>query len=210
MPAKKADEETFEVIKSWVLDDDNSRRQLSKRHQDIYDRWNFADDLLRKYPSKKHVANAMKTKFGIQTAQAYRDIAAAQRLFNVMHPVNKDWLKNWLFEDIILLMTRAKGQPKKILENGQVQEAIDPDNETWGKCHDRLIKLFRLDADDDTKLSPEIFEQQNFFTVINIDNRNYKIELNELMRIPVSTRKKLTDALHRDINIEEAMEIMES
>jgi hypothetical protein len=189
-------ETTHDKIIAFCLDPENN--PLNDEQKKILNRLNLADDLLRRYPRTKEAAKLLQLKYpDLSRAQIYRDIADAKRLFNFTNPVDKEWVRRWVIEDCFRLIEIAKNQGTRGFK-------------AWNMARAQLIKAAQLDIRDDDKLDPSIMDQHNFFTVININGNNMKIDLEAFLELPVSTRKKLSDALNAPIEEQDAVEIMNS
>jgi len=184
---------SLDKIKKWVQDPETSR--ISESDKKIFDRLDFADTQLRRKPRKKEVANLIVAKYGITLRQAYNDIWSAQKLFGSVYPINKDWWRNWLIDDILLLIDSSKATK---------------DLKSWASAQANLIKALALDQKDDPNVDPEILGKHNFYTVININNKTIKLNMQDFQKIPVSYRKKVIDALNIPIDESDAVEIMRS
>lgn len=189
-------ETTHDKIIAFCLDPENNPLNDEQKH--ILERWNAADDLLRHYPGTRKTAKFMKWKFPeLSQAQIYRDITDAKRMFNFTDPVDKEFMRRWVINDCFRLIEIAKKQGSKGFK-------------AWNMARAQLIKAAQLDIKEDQNIDPSIMEQHNFFTVINLGGQAMKIDLAQFLEMPVSTRKKLTDALQAPIDDQQAIEIMES
>ena len=189
-------ETTHDKIIAYCLDPENN--PLNDEQKKILERWNTADDLLRHYPTTKKAARLMKFKFPeLSQSQIYRDIADAKRIFNQTDPVDKEFIRRWVVNDCFRLIDIAKKQGSAGFK-------------AWNMARAQLIKAAQLDMKEDMQLDPSIMEQHNFFTVINLGGQAMKIDLSQFLKMPVSTRKKLTDALQAPIDDQQVIEIMES
>lgn len=189
-----AEQQPYDRIKQWIIDKDNCK--LSESDKAMFNRWDEADNLLRTTPRKKVIASILCDKFKISQATAYNDIANAQRLFGSMYMLDKNWWRNFVIEDILELIEKAKK---------------DDNFKVWNAAHNNLIKAIGLDQlDNDLKIDPEIISQHNFFTVINIGGTAYKLDLDTFQNIPIATRNKIVKELDREITDIEAEEILKS
>ncbi len=188
-----AHETSFAKIQKWINDPDSNK--ISESDKKIFDRLDFADTQLRRKPRKKEAAQLIAAKFNITLRQAYNDLWYAQKLFGSIHPFNKDWWRNWLIEDIVTLIESCK---------------VTGDLKTWASAHANLVKAIGLDQKEEIPIDPEILSQHNYYTVINVDNKSIKIGLEDLIKIPLSSRKRVLDALNKPIDESEALEIMNS
>lgn len=208
MNVGRIEDADFDKIKAWALNPEAS--DLPARHKDIFERLDFADNLLRKYPVTKHVAELMQKKFAIKKSQAYKDIVWAKRLFNSTTRVDKEWWKQWIIEDIVTMMAIAKGRKAGMDENGRPVEAVDPDLKAWSMGHGNLIKILRLDQEELNLPDPEVLQQHNFYTIIQIGSQTIKMELTDFHKIPIADRRKLIQELDQPISEEIAFEMLKN
>ncbi len=194
-PALQGDT-TYDKILAHCLDPDSNA--LSEEHQRIFHRWNVADDLLRQYPRDKQAYEMMRVKFPeLSRAQIYRDLADAKRLFNYTKPVDKEFIRRWVIDDCLRMIQIAMNQGARGFKAANMARA-------------QLIKAARLEVEDKQQLDPDILSKHNFFTVININGNTMKIDMDEFLDLPVTTRKKLSDALFTPLEDQDAIEIMNS
>lgn len=195
MPKKQLAELTnYDRIKAWMLEPEKSKA-LTPTDKEVLERWDFADTQLRRFPKKKMVAEMIRKKFKGSVSRAYLDIYNAQRLFGSVHPFQKEWWRNFLIEDILVLLEAARKRA---------------DLKAWNAAHANLIKAAGLEKVDEDKVDPEIISKHNFFTVIQIGNANFKIDLDTFHSLPLVTRDKIIKELDKEIGEDIAFEIMES
>ncbi|MEA3378524.1 MAG: hypothetical protein U9Q69_02680 [Nanoarchaeota archaeon] len=204
----KAENQRFERIKNWALSQEENGRQLSEHDKRAFERYDSADNLLRKYPVKKHVAELLKKKYDISTASAYRDIEAAETIFNSVNRINKEFLKRWLIEDAMTLIAKAKGQKKRILEDGTVQDAIDTDFKAWNQAHSNLIKILGFDREDSQLPDPALFEQHNYYAVIMINGTPKKMTEKQFLELPTAKKNEVIEGFYAPIDEKDAKKIM--
>lgn len=189
----KTEDSSYNRILKWVQDPENCK--LSAKDKEIYDRLDFADTQLRRKPRKKEAANMIIAKYGVTKMTAYNYLWLAQKLFGSIHPINKDWWRNWLVEDILLLIESCKSSG---------------DLKVWATAHANLVKALGLDQKEELPVDPDVLSQHNFYTVININNKMIKVDMDDLVKIPVSNRRRIIEALSKPITETEATEIMNS
>jgi hypothetical protein len=183
----------YDRIRDHYLDRENS--SLSIEDQKILERWDFTDNLLRKFPRKKQIAGLLKERFKISTATAYNDIWYAQKLFGSVYTNDKDWWRNWMIEDGLVLIESAKAAG---------------DRKTWAMERRNLIVILALDQKEEPKVNPEIFESNQIYTIIQMGDVTIKLDINTLLNMETDTRNKLLKALNQPITEIEAEQIMES
>jgi len=209
MAKVRAEDQTLERIKHWAIGENKEgKHELSKKDQELFDRWDEIDNLLRAYPVKKHVVELVKKKFGGSTATAYRDIDLSKRLFNSVHRSEKEFMKRWLVDDIMLLISKSQGSPAKLI-GSETQKAIDPDFRAWNSAHGNLIKLLGFDRNQNELIDPSIFEQHNYYTVININGQAMKVQEDEFLNLPIAKKNDLIDGMYELISEDIAFEMIE-
>lgn len=99
-----------EVIIDYIMSPEGTV-PLNKEQEALYQRWTYADDLIR---SRKHTSNAMaqalKKKFDYSIATAWNDLAAAKRVFNTRVSIPKNYLTENHLTRIEDAMIRAEEQ----------------------------------------------------------------------------------------------------
>jgi hypothetical protein len=187
---------TYDKIVAHCLDPDKS--PLSKEHQNIFNRWNVADDLLRRYPKDKQAMIMLRKKFpDLSIPHAYVDLQNAKKLFNYTNPVNKEFIRRWVIQDCLTMIELTKSMGSRGLK-------------AWNNARLQLIKAAQLEESDKLLPDPEILESHQFFTVINIKGQHIKLDLDAFNKLPISTRKDLADLIHAPITEDQAAEIMDS
>ena len=194
--SRTALEETkYEEIKAHVLDPDNS--PLSPEKQRILERVISASKVLDKNPVQKHAVAIHQQKYpDISRSQAYEDLRLAVRLFNTLHTFDYDFWRNWLISDIV--------ENIKTCRNSRT----DKDRMTITKEHANLIKLI---GEKPEELSdPKRNEKHEFYILIQNDNRQTKVNINNLKDLPEDALRELNRAIYggNEITDVEAEEIM--
>lgn len=67
--------------------------ELSQEDKEIFERWNFADNMLRRGHTPKTIVGAMREKWDNGDSTFYRDIQNAKKLFGSLTKVDKDYEK---------------------------------------------------------------------------------------------------------------------
>jgi hypothetical protein len=196
MPKAIAAEKTsYDRIREWLTIPDEDRSRLPKADREIFNRWDFADNQLRRFPRKRQVVDVIMKKFGGSISRAYNDVYQAQRLFASVHPLNKEWIRNWLIEDILIAIELAKKAG---------------DRKALASEHNNLLKAAALEKMEEQKVDPEILSQHNFYIVVQNGKTHYKYNLESFQSLPLSTRNKIVKELDQEITDVEAIEIMNS
>ena len=193
---KQIEDQEYELIKSHILDPDNS--PLSPSHQEQLNRIRTASNLLDKSPRLKYAATMLTSKYpGLSIAQAYRDVAIARRLFTSNLSHEYDFWLTWILNDIAKTIEKCR-------------ESNPPDNATIAKCHANLIKLLGERPADN--IDPKLLEKNNFVVAIQINNSLFNIDLKNLSKLEPSVRQEITRAIldSGEITDVEASEIMAS
>ncbi len=171
---------------------------LSAVHTKIFDRWKKADDLLDRYPNQKEAITIYREKYpDLCAAQVYYDFANAKKIFNNFKSHDKDRIRTWLINDILKLIKKAAADGAKGFK-------------AWNSAHANLIKAAQLDVIEDTSIDPEILEQHNFYTIINVNGKQLKADFSVFQKLPDSTKKQLSDVINsREITEDVAFEILD-
>lgn len=196
MSKKPLTETSYDKIVQHCLQPEKS--PLSAKDQQILNRWNVADDLLRRYPKDKQAMVMLRKKFPhISTRQAYTDLQNAKRLFNYTSPVDKEFIRRWVVHDCLTMIDIAKSMGPRGLK-------------AWNTARMQLIKAAQLEEDEKILPNPEILEQHQFFTIIQIGDQQIKFDLDSFNKLPLSTRKDLADLIHSPITEDQAGQILDS
>ena len=181
-------------IQKWASDPE----KYSKLHPEdskIFERWSTADDLLRRYPSRKYCVSVLVAKYGCDQATAYRDIANAQVFFGTVNVYNKEYIKGWLIEDILKLIQTAK-------EKG--------DTKARSAAHANLIKVMGFDREDKSVIRPEDLEPHKYYAVLVNGKNAIKIDLEKLDEIPMEIRSKVVASIDDMITEDTAYQLISS
>lgn len=181
-------------LQKWASDPEKYSN-LNPEDSKIFERWSAADDLMRRYPSRKYCVKMMVAKYGYDQATAHRDLANAQVLFGTINVYNKEYLKGWLIEDILKLIQDAK---------------VKGDHKARSAAHANLIKVLGFDREEKNPIRPEDLEPHKYYQVIVMNGESVKIDLDKLDEIPLSTRAKIVNSLNTQITEDVAFEMIKS
>ncbi len=183
---------TFDKIRNWINNPDDIG--LSESDKRIYTRWDYAYDQL-KIEKPSAVVNRLVKKFGISHTLAYWDIRQAQKLFNPVIRRETEWLRDIIVEDALLQMQVAK-------------EMLD--SRAWREARQDLIKIYAIDKANVEGIDPKMLGKNNYYILVNINNKVKKLDFNKLNELPVDKRIELTDDfLYKELDSEaEAKDIM--
>lgn len=196
MPKRPHDVAVYDRIGKWISNPEKFG-ELHPADAAIFYRWSTADDFLRRFPSRKQCVKMMVEKFrtekGYCDATAYRDLANAQVLFGTVNVYNKEYIKNWLVEDIMKLIQKAR-------EKG--------DFKALNAAHANLIKVMGLDREDKSIINPEDLEAHRYYQILIMNGEAMKIDLDKLDLLPVATRSKIVNAVDNKITEDIAFEMI--
>jgi hypothetical protein len=187
----------FELIKAYVLDPDSS--SLPQEQQLVLDRVISASKILDKNPVQKHAVAIHQQKYpDISRSQAYEDLRLAMRLFNTLHTFDYDFWRTWLINDIVqnINICRTKNN--------------DKDRRIIAMEHANLLKVIGEKPEDPS--DPKRTEKHEFYILFQIDNRQIKLDVNNLKDLPTAALKEISKALYggKELTESDAEEIMNS
>ena len=185
----------YELIKAHMIDPDSSPLPVEK--QEILDRVISASKVLDKNPIQKHAVGIHQQKYpNISRAQAYEDLRIAVRLFNTLHTFDYDFWRTWLLNDIVKNIEKCRNA------------GSDKDRANITKEHANLIKLIGEKVED--LPDPKRNEKHQFYILIQNDNRQVKVDINNLKDLPEAALRELNRAIYggneiTDVDAEEIM-----
>ena len=189
---KNNENTALEHIQAWLREP--GTMELSEKETEIYDRLDYCYDQL-KIDRPVVVARKLMQKYGYTDRTAYADIQRCQKLFNPINRRDLEWIRNFIVDDAIL----------------QIQVAREKfDQKAWQRARADLLKMYEIDKRDKAVIDPDMLGRNNYFITINFGSEAKKIDMNELHKLPVDKRIKLTEFLFQDVDIEDAKIIMES
>lgn len=196
--AKKAlTDEKHELIKAHILDPEKS--PLPEQMQEQLDRVVSMAKVLDKNPVTKHAVALHLSKFPhLSETTAYRDARLAKRIYNSLHEFDFDFWQAWLINDIIRNIERCRNADSH------------HDRRVIAMEHANLLKA--IGEKPEEMPDPKRNEKHQFYIMVNVDNRSYKIDLNNLHKLPEATLREINKALAGGNEIDEqgAVEIMDS
>lgn len=179
----------YELIKAHVLDPDNS--PLSAEKQELLDRVTSASKILDKNPVQKHAVALHQQKYPhISRAQAYEDLRLAVRLFNSLFTFDYDLWRNWLLNDIVKNIEKCRNA------------GTDKDRRVIAMEHANLLKV--IGPRPDELPDPKRVEKHQFYILIQNDNRQIKLDINDLEDLPAAAIQELNRAIYGGNEITEA------
>lgn len=140
---------TFDRIFAHYIDPEKNK--ISEKEEEIRKRWSAAFSLLLNYHSPEQAVPVLENEFKISKAQAYRDIRNAMNLFGDVHRSDKEGKRYILYEYSMKLLQMA-------IKKG--------DLEAWGRSIDRLMKLARLESDDQEMVNPDKIQSHEYKLVL--------------------------------------------
>ena len=146
-------------------------------------RWITARRLMDKYPAFKVASKLFKLKFPeLSDRQVYYDFANAKRWLNGIDRHEKEWLRNWVINDIFKLIDAAKALGSKGFD-------------AWNAAQANLIKATGLDKKKEIEIDPEILEAHTFYMIINVSGQKIEVDFELFESLPAVTGKQLSDAI---------------
>lgn len=188
MPKPAIIDVTFDRIRQWVDNPDSP--ELSAKDKEIWERWDFAYDQLKKEKTPA-VVNRLMRKFGISNTQAYLDIKNAQKLLSPINRRETDWIRNFLIEDAI----------------ERRNYAIETNNQkAWAEASNTILKIYIADKNDQDGIDPKLLGHNNYFIAVNIGGKIEKLDYDKLHKLPIEKRVEYTDFLFPEIENETEVE----
>lgn len=186
----------YELIKAHVLDPEHS--PLPPDQQALLDRVMSMARLLDKQPIQRNaVAIHMQKYRGLKRTQAYEDCRLAVKLFNSIHTFDYDFWHQWLINDIIRNIERCKN----LKDDPKAFRVIAEE-------HANLIKA--LGEKPQKEIDPKLIEQHTFVLTVNLNGVPTNIDLLKFLTLPENLRKKVTDAIIPELDIQDAEVILNS
>ena len=186
-----------EIIRAHILDPKNS--QLEPEYQEMLNRAVSLTKLLDKHPIAK---NAIKYHLvlypEISQSTAYSDLNLARKLFNNWQDFDYDFWLSWTLGDITANIEKCRNS------------GLSSDRKIIAMEHANLGRI--LGKRPDEPVDAQRNEKHSFYIMVNIKNKNVKLDLNTLHKLPLNTVQDLTRALLSDDEIDDqgAAEIMNS
>lgn len=94
----------LDKIIEYLTNEETEGLKLSEKQQEMLNRYDFADNLIRKYIHRGRVANILMKKFKISKAQAYKDIRDSKIMFNSTNKLDKEYWRgvahDWIVDCI--------------------------------------------------------------------------------------------------------------
>lgn len=123
---------------------------LSESDQILYERINFADDLIRTWGRAKAKQMLLKKYEGISERTAYRIINDAIHVFGSMAKAEKDYFRNTAVDKILRALSGVEKTLFKEDEDGGVIAIDDPKNvKAYTELLAELRKTIGYDKEDD-------------------------------------------------------------
>jgi hypothetical protein len=186
----------YEMIKAHVLDPDNS--PLPQEQKDLLDRVVSASKILDKNPIQKQAVAVHQLKYpNISRSQAYEDLRLAIRLFNTLHTFDYDFWQTWLLNDIVRNIEACRNAKS------------DKDRRIIAMEHANLMRV--IGERPEETVDPKRNEKHQFNLLIQIDNRQIKLDVNSL-KDPAVLLREFSKAIYggKEITEADAEEIMNS
>lgn len=190
MTKKALTDEKYELIKAHILNPDTS--PLPEHLQEHLDRVVAMSKILDKNPVIKHAVAIHRSKFaGISKETAYRDALLARKIYNSYHSFDYDFWLSWLLNDITENIRRCRAPGRDTPENRKI----------IAQEHANLIKAIGSRPDDIP--DPKRNEKHQFYILVQINNKEVKLDLEQLRNLPENTLRELNKALFGGKEIDE-------
>ncbi len=195
--SKALHELNHELILAHIKNPEQS--PLPMEQQEVLQRVISVSKLLDRYPTLRMAVKLHKVKFPeISDVTAYADVRLARKVYNSMHTFDFDFWKSWLINDIVKNIEDCRSRTNQDVAHKRVI-AME---------HANLLKAVgeKPEEMDD----PHRNEKHNFFLMVNINNKNIKIDVNNLHKLPENTLREINTILNdnREIDEQGAAEII--
>lgn len=167
---------------------------LSEKELEIKDRLDTAFSLLTTFHSPEQAIPMLRSKYGISVAQAYRDIAAAKRLYGDITESSKEADRYILSEYAMRALQLA---------------TKEKDIKGMNAAIANLVKLKRLDQTDNSILSEDDMQDHTYTMIMPGKNGEpIKIDLIDLEKIPKADKQSILSFFANEITDAEVIDIM--
>lgn len=119
------------------MKDETGQLTLSAADHELMLQIGFADDQLRRLNTQKDVVTMLMKKFGVGSAKAYQIIAKTQTVYGTSQQAQQNYYRGVIADLIIHDMQHAR-------KHGDTKALVG--------LYDKLIKVQRLDKDDDKNI----------------------------------------------------------
>lgn len=170
----------YQLIKAHILTPEQSPLTADQQFQ--LNRVMSVARVMDKNPVMKHATSIHMAKYPeISRAQAYADAALARRLFNTIHKFDYDFWQTWTINDIIenIRSLRTEGSPAS--------------RRVIAMEHANLLKAIgeRPEIPND----PRLTDKHEFYFLIRTADRDVKIDMSMVKKLPDSTLAELNHLL---------------
>jgi hypothetical protein len=195
--SKQLEDSDYEMIKVHILYPDEN--PLSEEKKKMLDRVISASKILDKMPILPNAISLhLQQHADINSPQAHRDMRLAVRLFNSLHVSDFDYWHKWLINDIVK----------------NIQECRKRDDPSYRRVISmEHLNLIRAIGEKPEEIGdPHRNEKHQFYILMQHDNRQIKIDVNNLKDLPVETLQELNNAIWGggEITESDAEEIMKT
>lgn len=202
LPINMRTKKTYTEVDSVVafLQDESGTVTLTPKQTELYNRWNFCDNLIRRYGANKgKIFPMLMAKFGYSKETASRDYRNTQMVFN-SNPLN------------------AKGYWREVLleyaTDGYKQCLADKDYKTAAMFLSNLIKITGVDRDDAQRIPFEKLQQNIYNVTLNVPaksgQKNKNLLLNEIHRLNPEQRDIAAELIGESMDDISADDILNS
>lgn len=197
MARKALTDEKYELIKAHIINPEES--PLPEHLQEHLDRIVSMAKVLDKNPTIKHAVALHRSKYkDLSETTAYRDARLARKIYNSLHEFDFDFWLSWIINDIIKNIKKCRNSDSH------------HDRRVIAMEHTNLLKA--IGEKPEEMPDPKRNEKHQFYIMVNVNNQSYKIDLNNLHKLPEDTLRELNKAISGGHEIDEqgAVEIMNS
>lgn len=194
--AIKKEGTTLDKIKGNLNYGDNYIK-LTEQEQKLLERWNMVFNMLKAGKSYLAVSGALKRTYKVQgISTVYRDIDSARRLFGSIDTIDKN-------AERLIAIEWARTTFRMALKDRNLTE--------MNAATRNLIKASAIENDDPDTFTEEDMQSHVYYAIIQINGENIQLDLSGagLDKLPKKKAQGIIQALYKDIDDVEAIELLE-
>jgi len=180
----KNDKTTLNKLELYLSNPTETNVTLTAKELEMYKRWDFIYDQLKACKTTTQVVRRVCDKFKISTSLAFKDIQHVNEHFRPLSHVDIEWLEIFIIEDA-----------KKQIAIAQSTSPID--HKAWALARQTLEKIYNKRKDNDNTINPELYGNNVYLSLYNIDGKQHQIDWANIENIPPAHQKDTKDILRK-------------